>query len=159
MMQPNAKARTVLDAVKYITLATVNDDGQPWNTPVAGFHFDNDYTFYWASWQDNRHSQNIRANNKAFVVVYDSTPADNQPSAGVYMLGQAFELTKEQEVMQAALVFKDDPYNPSDGKQYLDDYPRRIYKFVPEQIWTNDEGRVNGSFVDVRKDADNQELA
>src|SRR5262245_30572108 len=104
-MKPNAKAKSILDTINYITLATVGGEGQPWNTPVAGFHFANDYNFYWASWQDNQHSKNIRANGKAFVVVYDSTPADNQPSAGVYMQGRAFELTDEQEVAQAALVF------------------------------------------------------
>lgn len=153
-MKPNQAAKTILDVIAYITIATVSDDGKPWNTPVAGFHFDSDYTLYWASWRDNQHSQNIRANGKAFVVVYDSTPADNSPSAGVYMQGQTFELTGEQEVMQAALVFKDDPYNPSDGKQYLGDYPRRIYKFVAEKIWMNDDDKVNGNFVDIRKEAE-----
>lgn len=152
-MKPNEKAKAVLDAINYITIATVSNDGQPWNTPVASFRFDNDYALYWASWQDNQHSKNIRANGKAFVVVYDSTPADGKPSAGVYMLGKAFELTDEQAVVQAALVFKDDPYNSSDGKQYLADYPRRIYKFVPEQIWMNDDDKVNGNFIDVRKEA------
>jgi general stress protein 26 len=72
MVQPNLQAKAVLDTIKYITVATSNKDGEPWNTPVAGFHFDGDYTLYWASWQDNQHSQNIRANGKAFVVVYDS---------------------------------------------------------------------------------------
>lgn len=153
MTRPNTKAKAILDAINYITIATVSDDGHPWNTPVASFHFDNDYTLYWASWQNNQHSQNIRANGKAFVVVYDSTPANGQPSAGVYMNGGASELAEEQEVAQVALVFKDDPYNPSDGKQYLGEYPRRIYKFVPEQIWMNDDDKVNGNFVDVRVEA------
>jgi general stress protein 26 len=154
MMKPSTKAQTIIDVISYITVATVSNDGQPWNTPVAGFHFDDDYTFYWASWQDNQHSKNIRANGKSFVVVYDSTPADGQPSSGVYMLGQAFELSEEQEVMQAALVFKSDPYNPSDGKQYLGEYPRRIYKFIPEQIWMNNDDKVGGNFVDVRIEAE-----
>ena len=157
MIQPNQKAREIIDAIQYITVATVGEDGQPWNTPVAGFHFDDDYTLYWASWLDNQHSKNIRANGKAFVVVYDSTPVGGQPSAGVYMRGQAFEVGDRQEAMQAALVFRSDQYNPSDGKQYLGDYPRRIYKFVPEKIWTNDDSNVNGSFIDTRIDAEDQE--
>jgi general stress protein 26 len=153
-MKPNDKAKSILDSINYITVATVDKDSQPWNTPVAGFHFDSDYTLYWASWRQNQHSKNIQANSKAFVVVYDSTPANGQPSAGVYIQGEAFELTEEQEVMQAALVFKDDPYNPSDGKQYLGDYPRRIYKFVAEKVWMNDEDKVNGNFIDIRKEAE-----
>jgi hypothetical protein len=48
------------------------------------------------------------------------------------------------------LVFKDDPYNPSDGKQHLGDFPRRIYKFVPDALWLNDDSDVHGHFVDVR---------
>ena len=153
-MKPNEKAKAVLDSIDYITIATLSDTGEPWNTPVAGFHFDNDYTLYWASWQENQHSKNIRANSKAFVVVYDSTPANGTPTAGVYMQGHAVELAEEQEAMQAALVFMDDPYNPSEGKQYIGEYPRRIYKFVPEKIWMNDDDKVNGNFVDVRKIAE-----
>jgi general stress protein 26 len=79
MIQPNAKARQILDTIVYATLATVSADGDPWNTPLAIYHFDSDYILYWASWQKNQHSQNIRANGKAFVVVYDSTPADGKP--------------------------------------------------------------------------------
>ncbi len=153
-MKPNADATAVLGTISYITIATVSKDGQPWNTPVAGFHFDNDYTFYWASWQENQHSKNIRANGKAFVVVYDSTPPSNEPSAGVYIQGQAFELTDTQEIMRAALVFKNDPYNPSDGTKYIGGYPRRIYKFVPEKIWTNDDGDIHGNAIDIRLDAE-----
>jgi len=144
-MQPNNKAKAI---------ATVGDNGQPWNTSVASFHFDNDYALFWASWQENQHSKNIRSNSKAFIIVYDSTPADGNPSSGIYMQGQALELTNEEQVMQAALVFKDDPYNPSDGKQYLCDFPRRIYKFVPEKIWMNGDEKVNGNFVDVHRKAE-----
>lgn len=153
MVQPNSEAKSILDSIKYATIATVSADATPWNTPVASFHFADDYILYWASWQDNQHSRNIRANSKMFVVVYDSTPADGSPTAGVYMQGEAYELTDEQQVMQAALVFKGDPYNPSDGKQYLGEYPRRIYKFVPGKIWMNDGDELNGNFIDVRKEA------
>lgn len=150
MTQPNQEAKTIIDSIRYITVATVDETGQPWNTPVAGFHFDNDYTLYWASWIDNQHSKNIRNNGKAFIVVYDSTPADIEPTSGVYIQAEAVELVDEQEVMQAASVFKDDPYNPSDGKEYLSEKPRRIYKAVPQKIWTNSDGEVSGNFVDVR---------
>jgi hypothetical protein len=55
--------------------------------------------------------------------------------------------------LEAALVFGNDPYNPSDGKEYLGDKPRRIYKVVPQKIWLNDDGDVNGNFIDTRKEA------
>ena len=152
-MKPNPAAQAVINAIKYITIATVSEDGQPWNTPVAAFRFDNDRTFYWASWQDNQHSKNIRGNGKAFIAIYDSTPESGQPTAGVYVLAEATELTEEAEVMAAALVFGDDPYNSSDGTQYLAGHPRRIYKAVPHKIWMNDDGEVDGDFIDIRTEA------
>jgi general stress protein 26 len=154
MVKPNQKAKEVIDRIKYITIATVDENGQPWNTPVASFRFDDDYTFYWASWTDNQHSKNIRSNGKAFIAIYDSTPADDKPADGVYIQAEVTELNDEQEVMQAALVFKGDPYNPSDGKQYLGDYPRRIYKAVPQKIWVNSDSEVSGNFVDTRVEAE-----
>ncbi len=154
MVQPSAEAKAILDRIIFGTIATVSDDGQPWNTPVAAFHFPNDYTLYWASWKDNQHSQNIRANSKAFIVVYDSTPMDGEPLSGVYMLANATELTDEQDVMQAALVFGDNPFNSSDGKQYLGDKPRRIYKAVSQKIWMNGDSAIDGNFIDVRIEAE-----
>ena len=52
--------------------------------------------------------------------------------------------------MQAAKVFGDDPYNPSDGHEYLGDKPRRIYKAVPQKMWLNSDASINGNFVDTR---------
>ncbi len=152
MIRPNQKAQEIIENIKYITIATVSEDGQPWNTPVAAFRFDNDYIFYWASWTENQHSKNIRINGKAFIVIYDSTPQEG-PTEGVYILAEAMELNEVDEVTKAARVFKDDPYNPSDGKEYLGEKPRRIYKAVPQQIWINKNGNVKGNFIDIREKA------
>jgi general stress protein 26 len=147
MVQPSPKEKEIIDNIKYITVATADENGQPWNTPVTGFHFENDYTFYWASWSENQHSKNICKNSKAFIVIYDSTP-DNGPTPGVYMLAEAKELTDEQEIMEAARVFKNDQYNPADGKEYTGTKPRRIYKAMPQKIWLNTDSKVDGNFVD-----------
>ncbi len=154
MSTPNAKARAIIDGIAYATIATVNESGEPWNTPVAAYHFDDDYTLYWASWADNQHSQNIRSNGRAFIAIYDSTPANGKPAQGVYLQALVTELTDEQEVLNVALVFDDDPYNSSDGKEYLGEKPRRIYKAVPQKIWLNDEGAVDGGYVDIRTEAE-----
>ena len=153
MMQPNEPAKTVLDSVRYIAVATVSDAGEPWNTVVAAYHFPDDYTLYWASWLDNQHSKNIRANGRAFIVAFDSTPANGTPSAGVFILAEVTELTDEVAVLQAAEVFGNDPFNPSDGREYLGGKPRRIYKAVPVQIWMNSDSAINGDFIDIREDA------
>ncbi len=153
MVVPNTRAKKVLDQIIYVAVATVDTNGQPWNSPVAAFHFSGDYTLYWASWKDNQHSQNIRTNNKAFIVAYDSTPMTGESLEGVYMLADVKELSGEQEVTQAAKVFGDNPFNPSDGRQYMGEKPRRIYRAVLQKIWMNSDGDVNGNFVDVRVEA------
>jgi uncharacterized pyridoxamine 5'-phosphate oxidase family protein len=154
MTNPTSDAREILNNIKFITIATVTEGGEPWNTPVAGFHFDDNYVLYWASWTNNQHSKNIRHNGKAFIVVYDSTPSDGNPSSGVYIQAKVTELNDKQEVIKAALVFKGDLYNPSDGNQYLGDHPRRIYKAKPIKVWMNGDGKVNGEFIDRRIEAE-----
>lgn len=154
MVRPNKQARAIIDAISYVAIATVNENGDPWNTPVARYHFDDDYTLYWASWAENQHSKNIRCNGKVFIVVYDSTPPNNQPSQGVYIQAMAEEVTAENEAIEAAKVFRNDPYNPSDGKEYLGNKPRRIYRAVPQKIWVNEDGNVNDVFVDVRRETE-----
>lgn len=153
-MKLNSKAQSIIDSVAYITIATVDENGNPWNTPVAAFHFDGDSTLYWASWTDAMHSQNIRTNGKVFIVIFDSTPLTQEASMGVYIQAKARELTEESEVNQAALVFKGDTYNPADGKAYLGKSPRRIYQAVVLHAWTNGESSMNGEYIDVREDAE-----
>lgn len=149
----NTKARHIIAAVRYIALATISDAGQPWNSPVAAV-YDDDYNFYWASWVETQHSKNIDANGKVFLVVFDSTPA-NDPTQGVYISAHAVRIEDPAEADKAALLFKDDPYNPSEGKYYVDDKPRRIYKAVPQQIWLNEIRNIDGNFVDFRVSAEN----
>jgi hypothetical protein len=36
----------------------------------------------------------------------------------------------------------------------MGDMPRRIYKAVPEKVWMNDEGDINGEYIDTRKEID-----
>jgi hypothetical protein len=153
VITPIPKAIEIIRNVKYMTIATASEDGQPWNTPVAWFRFNRDYVLYWASWVDNQHSKNIRDNGKAFIVIYDSTPADGKPSAGVYIQAETSELNDKDEVMQAAKVFGNDPYNSSDGHEYLGAKPRRIYKATPQKMWLNSDGNINGNFVDTRVEA------
>ncbi len=47
----NKKAAEIIKKIPYITLATVSEEGQPWNSPLWSA-FDKDLNFYWAS--DNK---------------------------------------------------------------------------------------------------------
>jgi hypothetical protein len=154
--EPAKRAAEILEAKKIIVVSTAGKDNQPWNTPVAGFRFPGEATFYWTSWQENQHSKNIRENNRVFIVVFDEESAK-----GVYLLAEAHELNDEQEVWAAAMVFGDNnKFCPSNGDEYLGDKPRRIYKAVPNQAWMNaDKTGENGKFqYDYRKEISLEEL-
>lgn len=127
------KAAEILNDKKIMVLATAGKDGQPWNSPVASFRFPGELIFYWTSWTKNQHSQNIRANSKVFIVVFDEEAA-----TGVYFMAEAKELNDKNEVFSAAKVFgPNNKFCPDDGNEYLGDKPRRIFKAVPKQAWIN----------------------
>src|SRR5439155_24731059 len=99
MSENSRLAQAILSQLAYITLSTATTDGVPWNAPVYAA-FDEAYTFFWVSAKYARHSQNIRANQRIAIVVYDST-VPKATGKGVYMEARAYELTYRRECRQA----------------------------------------------------------
>jgi len=148
-----SQAKKVINDILYITIATVDKNNQPWNSPVYSA-FDENYNFYWTSWRENQHSKNIAENEKVFVVIYDSTVPEGT-GFGVYMKGKARQLEKKDiiEILKSlTLMYSRKSKKPRKPEEFLGLLPRRIYKFVPEQIWVNSEGDIKGNYVDSRVD-------
>jgi len=134
----NKKAAEIIKKIPYITLATVSDDGQPWNSPLWSV-YDKDLNFYWVSDQKSVHSEDLRSNNKVFCVIYDSTMAEGT-GEGVYFKGKAFELAEREVLVECPTREKPITFK---GNDIL-----KIYKVVPEKIWMNDDEKdVNGKYV------------
>lgn len=148
------KAKQILQKILYITLATVDKESQPWNSPLYSA-FDEKYNFYWASDKNGQHSKNIRENPNVFLAIYDSTTAEGT-GAGVYIKGKAYEITDEQEILHGlkTLDSRVGKTKERHAEQFLGDYPRRIYKAVPETFWMNSDGDVNGNYIDIRVEVD-----
>jgi len=93
-------------------------------------------------------------NGKVFITIYDSTLPEGT-GEGVYIKAKAFELTDEEEVTKAR-GYLDRRVNksPRDPSRYLGKYPRRVYKAVPEKVWINSEGEVDGNYIDTRTEID-----
>jgi nitroimidazol reductase NimA-like FMN-containing flavoprotein (pyridoxamine 5'-phosphate oxidase superfamily) len=72
MTDPAARARAIIDANQYMTLATVDEDGRPWASPVWFAHEDH-RRFLWVSKPEARHSRNLAVRPLAGLVVFDST--------------------------------------------------------------------------------------
>ena len=70
--EPTAVACRLVDANRYMTLATADEHGRPWASPVW-FAPLGDSGFLWVSSPETRHSRNIAARPEIAIVVFDST--------------------------------------------------------------------------------------
>jgi nitroimidazol reductase NimA-like FMN-containing flavoprotein (pyridoxamine 5'-phosphate oxidase superfamily) len=87
---PDAMARRILAANTYMTLATADEEGRPWASPVW-YARASATTFLWVSDPEARHSRNLARRAEIGVVVFDSTVAPGDGEA-VYMEARAEEL-------------------------------------------------------------------
>lgn len=150
------KAKAIISKILYITIATVSPKGQPWNTPVYSA-FDEDYNFYWNSDQNGQHSKNIDQNSKVFLVIYDSN-APEGTGEGVYIQAKVYMITNKIEIEKAIVLLEKRKTKPSSKfesvDEFMGEYPRRVYKAVPEKFWINGDSDVNGNYIDVRFEID-----
>lgn len=87
-----AMARRVIDGNRYMTIATADDKGRPWVTPVY-FNPDGYRDLYWISSPDAQHSRNLALRPEVSIVVFDSQVAIGGAEA-VYIRAHAQEVTE-----------------------------------------------------------------
>jgi pyridoxine/pyridoxamine 5'-phosphate oxidase len=89
---PVAAGREIVDANRYMTLATADGEGTPWASPVwfahAGYR-----ELFWISRPSARHSRNIAARPQIAIVIFDSTVPEGE-AAAVYLEAHAEEVTE-----------------------------------------------------------------
>ncbi len=143
------RAKEIIAQIEYVTIASVDEHGQPWNTPVYSA-IDKEYNFYWGSHKESQHSKNIHINNKVFLVIYDSTVEAGQ-GEGVYVKALVTKLTVPAEIAFAHKIIQDRRPNWYwKLEQFNPDTPLQLYKAVPQQTWVNDEGHKDGHYIDIR---------
>ena len=84
------------------TLATVNEDGSPWATPLHIFHDGDDV--YWFSHEDVQHSHNIERDARVSICVF--TPSTTGGLKGVYISGSAVKLDASATAEAKNIVVK-----------------------------------------------------
>ncbi|MFC8432291.1 pyridoxamine 5'-phosphate oxidase family protein [Streptomyces sp. NPDC057253] len=95
-MRPGVdSARGIVEANRYLVLATADAEGRPWSTPVYFAHVEC-REFFWVSSPDVTHSRNIAVRPQVGIVVFDST-AEIGTGQGVYMSGVAEEVGEGAE--------------------------------------------------------------
>jgi nitroimidazol reductase NimA-like FMN-containing flavoprotein (pyridoxamine 5'-phosphate oxidase superfamily) len=80
-------ARDLIEASRYLVLATADAAGRPWSSPVYFAHIG--FTeFYWVSSPDVTHSANIAVRPEVGIAIFDSH-AEIGTGQGVYMSATA----------------------------------------------------------------------
>ena len=93
-----ATARAIIDANSYMVLATADQAGLPWVSPVW-FATEDYRQFFWVSDPQRRHSWNLAVRPELSIVIFDSTVAPGTGRA-VYMSAVADQLTGDDAALR-----------------------------------------------------------
>ena len=88
----------IIDAARYMVMATADEDGVPWASPVW-FAPDGYTRFLWVSRADTRHSLNLAVRPQLSIVIFDSS-APVGTGEGVYMDAVAEQLTEAESAIE-----------------------------------------------------------
>lgn len=128
--------RAVIDAVRYMTLATTGLDGTAWATPVY-FATSDHRDFYWMSSPRTTHSRNLAHRPQVSAVIFDTTQAPGTGSA-VWMAGRAEQVSTAD--LTAALAIYPDRRDHAASMVRADrvqgDAPYRLYRASMDRYWT-----------------------
>jgi nitroimidazol reductase NimA-like FMN-containing flavoprotein (pyridoxamine 5'-phosphate oxidase superfamily) len=143
------RAKEIIATIEYATVASVDNEGMPWNAPVFTA-YDNSYNFYWGTYRDSQKAKNIRSNPNVFLVIYDSTVASGT-GEGVYIKATAKELSNPKEVDVAFELLVSRYGKPFwEAAASSEEGPIRYFRASPKQFWMNDESNINGHYIDIR---------
>jgi len=143
-------ARKILMSAEFCNLATVCDDGSPWNTPVF-FVADEDNNLYWWSSLKAIHSQNILRDGRVFITILDPK-ATQKDGRAVYVQGIGEILKNQKDITEAMLLYnKRSVFVELTKDITAGEAPTRLFRARPENIWLNAEGREGEYYVDARK--------
>ena len=99
---PGAVAREIIDANLYMVLATADESGRPWASPVY-FANASYYEFFWVSSPQATHSHNLARRPEVGIVIFDSRVTIGTGQA-VYMTALA-EVVPPDGIEQGIDVF------------------------------------------------------
>jgi nitroimidazol reductase NimA-like FMN-containing flavoprotein (pyridoxamine 5'-phosphate oxidase superfamily) len=124
-------ARAIIDANRYMTLATADARGTPWASPVWFAH-ERFREFLWVSDPAARHSQNLAQRPEVALVIFDSSLAPSE-AAAVYMSARASEVSDGIEVFSERSVAQGLPaWTEADVRAPS---RHRLYRAVATEVW------------------------
>jgi nitroimidazol reductase NimA-like FMN-containing flavoprotein (pyridoxamine 5'-phosphate oxidase superfamily) len=84
----------IVAANRYMVLATADEQGRPWATPVW-FATEDHRHFFWVSDPNARHSRNIAVRSDIAIAIFDSSVTPGN-AAAVYMPARAEQVSPDE---------------------------------------------------------------
>lgn len=158
-MDPKAIVKQIIDSSTFLSLATT-DGKKPWVNAVF-FATDRDYNFYFVSYNNSIHVQNILKNPNVAVTIFDShiTPSGGR-AQGLQISGTCKKLTKEELPQAIEIVYSKrfpDPkerasrdlsverFSKGDNQGRVD----HIYKITPDHFYILDTKMGKDTRIEV----------
>jgi len=134
----------------YLTLATA--DNIPWATPLF-YCTDSDYNIYFISQLDSIHTKHILKNPLVAFAIFDSTQKEGE-GTGIQASGKV-HLLESKKTIEDALKYYHTSFIPCTPEEFMGDKPYRLFKLVPEKIYTQDpdakvDKRVEVSLSEIK---------
>jgi len=126
----------IIEASRYLVLATADTAGRPWSSPVYFAHIG--FTqFFWVSSPDVTHSRNIAVRPEVSIVIFDSQAAIGT-GQGVYMSAAA-KLLKGGEINEGIEAFSRRSLAHGDrewtGQDVRPGAGVRLYRAIADAHW------------------------
>lgn len=128
--------RDIIEASRYLVLATADASGRPWSTPVYFAHID--FTeFFWVSSPEVTHSRNVAVRPEVGIAIFDSHAVIGT-GQGVYMSAVAalveggeaargIEAFSRRSVGHGGLEWTSEDVRPGAGL--------RLYRAIADSHW------------------------
>jgi hypothetical protein len=154
-----ARAKELLQTVQHATMATVNEDGSPHNTPFYFLHDTALEYIYWGSHPNSLHSQNVLRTGQIFVVVYDA-----YKRGGLYIKADNGHPLEGKELEKSLAVHNQ--FRAKENKAplpltyYSNTNPQRMWSAKTKAFWVNGalrdkDGRTS---EDIRQEISRKDL-
>jgi|SRR3989344_1511423 len=130
------RARELIFTSRHISIATVNEDGSPHNSPVR-FLYDPKLEYvYWGSHPESVHSKNIKRTGQIFCALYDRIK-----QGGLYMKGQGAHELGGKELEEALVIHNTfrikEGSEPLELSYYENASPQRMWGARITNFWVN----------------------
>ena len=130
------RAKELISTSRHISIATVNEDGSPHNSPVRFLYDSTLEHIYWGSHPESMHSKNITRTGKIFAALFDRIER-----GGLYIKGEnAHELSGKE--LEIALTIHNS-FRAKEGSDtlelsyYTGDSPQRMWGAKITNFWVN----------------------